>query len=44
MLGLRVAVHADGTLEITVGATGEATKEVMSCDGSSSPSTTFTPT
>ena len=31
MLGLRVAVHADGTLEITVGATN--TKEVMSCDG-----------
>ena len=32
MLGLRVAVHADGTLEITVGATSEATKGVMPCD------------
>ena len=44
MLGLRAAVHADGTLEITVGATGEATKGVMPCDGPGSPSTTFTPT
>ena len=44
MLGLRAAVHADGTLEITVGATGEATKGVMPCDGAGSPSTTFTPT
>ena len=33
MLGLRAAVHADGTLEITVGATN--TKGVMPCDGSS---------
>ena len=33
MLGLRAAGYADGTLEITVGATN--TKEVMSCDGSS---------
>jgi hypothetical protein len=32
MLGLRAAIHADGTLEITVGATGEATKGVMPCD------------
>jgi hypothetical protein len=44
MLGLRAAVHADGTLEITVGASGEATKGVMPCDGPGSPSTTFTPT
>ena len=44
MLGLREAIHADGTLEITVGATGEATKGVMPCDGSGSPSTTSTPT
>ena len=44
MLGLRAAIHADGTLEITVGATGEATKGVMPCDESDSPSTTFTPT
>jgi hypothetical protein len=42
MLGLRAAVHADGTLEITVGATGEATKGVMPCDKPGSPSTTFT--
>jgi hypothetical protein len=42
MLGLRAAVHADGTLEITVGATN--TKGVMPCDGSGSSSTTFTPT
>jgi hypothetical protein len=42
MLGLRAAVHADGTLEITVGATN--TKGVMPCDGSDSPSTTSTPT
>jgi hypothetical protein len=33
MLGLRAAVHADGTLEITAGATN--TKGVMPCDGSS---------
>ena len=32
MLGLRAAIYADGTLEITVGATGEATKGVMPCD------------
>jgi hypothetical protein len=32
MLGLRAAVHADGTLEITVGAAN--TKGVMPCDGS----------
>jgi hypothetical protein len=31
MLGLRAAAHADGTLEITVGATN--TKGVMPCDG-----------
>ena len=31
MLGLRAAVHADGILEITVGAAGEATKGVMPC-------------
>jgi hypothetical protein len=37
MLGLRAAIHADGTLEIAVGATGEATKGVMPCDGSGSP-------
>jgi hypothetical protein len=42
MLGLRAAVHTDGTLEITVGATGEATKGVMPCDKPGSPSTTFT--
>ena len=42
MLGLRAAVHADGTLEITVGATN--TKGVMPCEESSSPSTTSTPT
>jgi hypothetical protein len=30
MLGLRAAIHADGTLEITVGATN--TKGVMPCD------------
>jgi hypothetical protein len=42
MLGLRAAVHADGTLDIAVGATN--TKGVMPCDGSSSPSTTYTPT
>jgi hypothetical protein len=35
MLGLRAAVHADGTLDIAVGATSEATKGVMPCDGSS---------
>ncbi len=34
MLGLRAAAHADGTLHIAVGATGEATKGVMPCDGS----------
>ena len=34
MLGLRAAIHADGTLDIAVGATGEATKGVMPCDGS----------
>jgi hypothetical protein len=33
MLGLRAAVHADGTLEITVGATN--TKGVTWCHGSS---------
>jgi hypothetical protein len=32
MLGIRAAVHADGNLEITVGATN--TKGVMPCDGS----------
>ena len=32
MLGLRAAVHADGALEITVGATN--TRGVMPCDGS----------
>jgi hypothetical protein len=32
ILGLRAAVHADGTLEITVGATNR--KGVMPCDGS----------
>jgi hypothetical protein len=32
MLGLRATIHADGTLEITVGASGEATKGVMPCD------------
>jgi len=32
MLGLRAAVHAGGTLEITVEATN--TKGVMPCDGS----------
>ena len=42
MLGLRAAVHANGTLEMTVGATN--TKGVMPCDGSGSPSTTSTPT
>ena len=31
MLGLRTAVHADGTLEITLGATNM--KGVMACDG-----------
>jgi hypothetical protein len=44
MLGLRAAVHADGTLEITVGAAGEATKGVMPCDEPDLPFTTFTPT
>jgi hypothetical protein len=44
MLGLRAAIHADGTMEITVGATGEAAKGVMPCDGSGSPSTTSTRT
>jgi hypothetical protein len=39
MLGLRAAVYADGTLDIAVGATSEATKGVMPCDGPSSPST-----
>jgi hypothetical protein len=33
MLGLRAAVHADGTLDIIVGAAGEAAKGVMPCDG-----------
>ena len=33
MLGLRAA-YADGTLEITVGATGETTKGVMPWNGS----------
>jgi hypothetical protein len=33
MLGLRAAIHADGTLEIAVGATREVTKGVMPCDG-----------
>jgi hypothetical protein len=42
MLGLRAAIHADGTLDIAVRATN--TKGVMPCDGSSSPSTTSTPT
>jgi hypothetical protein len=36
MLGLRAAIHADGILEITVGATN--TKGVMPCDGSGSSS------
>ncbi|MFL6057749.1 MAG: hypothetical protein ACJ732_02425, partial [Rubrobacteraceae bacterium] len=44
MLGLRAAIHADGTLEIAVGATSEATKGVMPCDGSGSPSITSTRT
>ena len=44
MLGLRAAVHADGTLDVAVGATGEATKGVMPCDEPGSPSTTSTPT
>lgn len=44
MLGLRAAVRADGTLDITVGATGETTKGVMPWNGSSSPSTTSTRT
>jgi hypothetical protein len=44
MLGLRAAVHADGTLEITVGATSEATKGVMPCNGSGLSSTISTPT
>ena len=44
MLALRAAVHADGTLEITVGATSGATKGVMPCDGSGSPSITSTRT
>jgi hypothetical protein len=44
MLGLRAAVHAGGTLDIAVGATSEATKGVMPCDGSGSPSTISTPT
>jgi hypothetical protein len=44
MLGLRAAIHADGTLEVTVGATSEATKGVMPCDGPSSPFITSTPT
>jgi hypothetical protein len=44
MLGLRAAIHADGTVEITVGATGEVTKGVMPCDGSGSPSITSTRT
>jgi len=34
MLGLRAAVHADGTLDVAVGATGEAMKGVMPWDGS----------
>ena len=42
MLGLRAAIHADGTLEITVGATN--TKGVMPCDEPGSPSTTSTRT
>jgi hypothetical protein len=42
MLGLSVAVSADGTLDITVGATD--TKGVIPQWGSSSPSTTSTPT
>jgi hypothetical protein len=33
MLGLRAAIHADGTLEIAVGATN--TKGVMPCEESS---------
>jgi hypothetical protein len=40
MLGLRTAVHADGTREIAVGATN--TKGVMPCGEPGSPSTTFT--
>ena len=44
MLGLRAAVHADGTLDIAVGAAGEATKGVMPCDEPGLPSTISTPT
>jgi hypothetical protein len=42
MLGLRAEVHADGTLDIMVGATN--TKGVMPWNESGSPSTTSTPT
>ena len=41
-LGLRAAVHLDGTVEITVAATN--TKGVMPCDGSGLRSNTFTRT
>ena len=44
MLGLRAAVYADGTLEITVGATSGATKGVMLCIGAASPCITSTTT
>jgi hypothetical protein len=40
MLGLRTALQADGTLEVTVGATN--TKGVMPCGEPGSPFTTFT--
>src|SRR5215211_954066 len=36
MLGLLAEVHADGTLDITVGATGDSTKGVIPWNGSSS--------
>ena len=35
MLGLQAAVSADGTLDITVGATSETTKGVIPWNGSS---------
>jgi hypothetical protein len=42
LLDLRVAVRANGDLNVTVGTTN--TKEVMLWNGSGSPSTTSTPT
>ena len=42
MLGLQAAVHADGTLDIMVGATNA--KGVMPCDEPGSRSTTCTRT